>query len=141
MPEKVTKSYQDIRQFINVAEQFAGSGPQSEQPDTKLAYALRKMSKKMSKVFERGFSEPLQDAQVELASEDDKKNLLKDERSQLVYTKDNLIALNKKQRELFYAEVEIEPHIVANVDLTKLTPLQRDAFDGFVLHDQEPDGE
>lgn len=129
------KTYREIFEFINAASGMLNT---KEPPkETKLVYALRKVLKKVSRQYDEGFAELMEDKRNELCEGDEKGIILKDERGMLKFNKESVVKLNKFQRDNFEEEVEIEPHLVT-IGLEGLTPLQRSAFDGFVIEDKEP---
>jgi len=122
--------------------------------ENKFSYALKKVSKKVTSALSPiidAYNESISDKSIELASVDEKGNLLyltetitepngtkKETPTQnLKFTPAKLNELNtfkrKEYAELFKKEVEIEPYIVSDENIPELTEEQIEAFEGYVI--------
>lgn len=140
-----TKTYAEAVTFLNVANEILNQSNGKEPVTlTKFIYALQKVQKKVQKQVEKGFTEPIDDLRVGLALTADKDTdkmkigeLLRDDRGQFRFTRENHLSLTKKHRELLAANVEVESHYADNPP-AHISPAQRFALMGFVIKDEEP---
>lgn len=108
-----------------------------KQVKTKFTYALEKMISRTNE-YEKKYQSFLEDARVDLASEDDKKNLIVNEKGQFSFTRENHKKLNEKIREKQKEQVEIEPYFVDPKHIPEDLNLSlREMFIGFVIEDAE----
>jgi hypothetical protein len=106
---------------------------------------LSKQSKpsKFSKALERvikynkgvmtSYNEQLEELRINLASEDDKKNLIVDEKGNYVYTRANQLALTKAVRDLNKQTVKVNVYQLAPTDLPALHPHDVTSLTPFVI--------
>jgi hypothetical protein len=118
------KTIQEIAIFNNVS-----SARQSEQ--TKLGYAIKKVGKQLDKIIV-GYQEKLEDLRISLCSVDEKENVIKNEKDQYVYTRENLALFTSGARDLSKEEYEIEPFICTELP-KDLTEQEIEVFTGFVI--------
>lgn len=108
-----------------------------KQVKTKFTYALEKMISRTNE-YEKKYQSFLEDARVDLASEDDKKNLIVNEKGQFSFTRENHKLLNQKIREKQKELVEIEPYFVDPKHIPEdLNVSLKEMFIGFVIKDEE----
>lgn len=126
---------------LSLFNEFASKYLQ-ENKDDKLTYAIKKVGKSIEKIFQKEgdlIREQEEDARIDNCSVDEKGNILRDEKGQLVYTKDALKKLHgdirKIHREVIQsretAEYEIETYVATVIP--ELTTEQQEAFSGIVI--------
>ena len=118
-----------IKKLIEFAN-VGGSYLAKEKKD-KLSYAIEKVSKRSLKRIFEDHNDRIADIEIDLCSVDEKGNILKDEKGNLCYTKENLKKKRDQLKKLLDYEVDIEPHVVEGTD--GLTDEEIDAFYGIVL--------
>lgn len=125
------KTYTEIVAFVNIGAAYLKAHDKAE---SKLTYAIRKVSKTCGKRHE-AYAEAVEDLRIEHCVVDPKNQaILHDERGAYVFTKDGMRAFIKAEKVLRETAVEITPHIVPDVP-DDLTAQEREAFAGFVLAD------
>lgn len=117
----------EIVTFLNTA----GPWLKENQKDSKLRYGIKKVLKQCQALY-ASYLEQLEDLDIEHCSVGKDDVILKDERGQLVFTKDGLRKRNAARKQLFEAPVTVTPHLVQVVP-EGLTEAEREAFQGFVL--------
>lgn len=121
------KTYQECFEFLSAASQWIAG----HEEESKFKYALTKLSRKLSRVQEK-YRETVEEINIDHCATDPGGVILRDERGQYKYTKEELKKRNKKVNGLFHEVVTVEPHYATEVPET-LTDLEKEVFDGFVL--------
>lgn len=136
------KTNNEIFTFIAEANKYLATG---ENEKTKLGYAIKKMIGEI-KIQKRGrlssavegYYEDFEDIENKFASTDEKKNIIKP----LIYTDENRKKKRDELKKLLYEKkVDINPHIIDDVDLKDLTEPQIEFFQGFVIPEQPKNDE
>jgi sugar-specific transcriptional regulator TrmB len=128
------KTYRDCFEFVRAANQWISKHDE----ESKFKYALTKVTKKLARIQEK-WNECIEEANIEHCATDKEGVILRDERGQYKYTKDELIKRNKRVSTLYDSNVEIQSHFATEVP-EDLTELEKEVFTGFVLKD-EPENE
>lgn len=129
----MNKTYRDVVAFVNVAHPWMEAHPR----DTKLRYALKKVSAQCMKLLDAQ-NERAADLDVEHCAVGKDDIILKDVNGQLQFTKESLKKRNTELRALRAESLDITPFLVKIVP-EDLSGTERDAFAGFVLpEDTEP---
>ena len=110
--------------------QFAGSWLKKNEGESKMSYAIKKIGKRLKTIFEY-YNEKINEIGINNCSVDDKQNIIKDEKGELVFTKENLIKKNKESKALLSTEVEIEPYICT--EIPELTEEEKEVFEGILI--------
>lgn len=129
-------TYQRIQNFRMAASNYLNmnKGPETK----KLNYALQKMISRTNE-FEKKIQEDVEDKRIELASEDEHKNVIV-EGGQYKFTKENQKTLTVFLRDVLKREFEVEPYMVKDIGPVALTFPQIETFTGFILEEQnEPE--
>ena len=130
-------TYEKLSLFNEFASKYI-----SENKDDKLTYAIKKVGKRVEKIFQKEgelIGEKVEDARIDNCSVDEKGNILRDDKGQLIYTKEAMKKLNTDLRKIYRdaetereaREYEIEPYIATVIP--ELTEEQREAFSGIVI--------
>jgi len=128
------KSYRECFEFARAGQQWIAK----HEEESKFKYALTKVMRKLNRVQER-WQELIEESNIEHCATDSAGVILRDEKGQYKYTKEELLKRNKRVNSLYDQPVEIAPHFATEVP-EDLTELEREIFNGFVLKD-EPEGE
>lgn len=128
MKNLISTNLSESIEILQIAEKYKGG---------KFEYAAQKLAKKIQKAQEDLFEET-EDKRVELASTDEKGNLLKDEKGNFVFTPENLIKLNKFSRGQFKKPIDLEVYYSAEVP-SEMTELHREILTGFLIAPEEKD--
>lgn len=135
------KTYEQAFDFLREASVFAKSNPDSlltvKIQDLIGNQTLRKTGSMKQIVEDYAFE--LEKNRLNFASTDDKKNLLKDEKGELVYTAQNKLNLLLENRKLLLKEVEITPSILEDYSGIELTETQKVVFSDFVIPTYTPE--
>lgn len=126
MKKTVKTNLNEAIEVFQIAKKYKGF---------KFEYATEKLEKKIQAV-QLGILEDIEDKKIELASTDEKGNLLKDEKGQTVYSPENLIKLNKFSREQFKKEIELEVYYSAEIP-NEITEFHREMLTGFLIAPEE----
>lgn len=135
-----SKTFDEIVEFSNEAYKFISKAEEEGKANTKLIYALKRIAgdpvtqKKgtLHKVIRKGQIKS-RDLQIDYASVDDRGNLIKDDKGQYSYTKENKKALDLALENLTNDNMEFEPYIATEVT-EDLNEYQKDLFKGFVIN-------
>lgn len=119
------KTISECQLFLNVASKFS-------EGETKLSYAIRKVSKSIEKGFKK-YNDSLEDARIDFCSTDEKGNVLKDEKGGYVFSKENLKLLTKKNRELLETPFEVESYIATDLSGIEITEVEKELLTDFVI--------
>ena len=134
------KTLEEIVEFSNEAYLFMQKAESEGKGETKLIYAIKKLvgnpATRQKGILTKAIR-PNQiksrDIQIDYASVDAVTgNLLKDERGQYLYTKDNKKSLENALDELTNEPIAFEPYIATEVS-EELSEYQKELFKGFVL--------
>ncbi len=123
------KSYRDCFEFARTASQWIAK----HEEESKLKYALTKLSRKLSRVQEK-WQELIEEINIEHCATDKEGVILRDEHGQYKYVKEELLKRNKEVNALYNQEVNIEPHFVNELP-KDLTQLEQEVFIGFVIQE------
>lgn len=126
------KTNLQIINFLNFARGYL----RTNEEKTKFRYALERMEKKASKLFD-DYSEAMTKVQIDHAATDADKVILTDAAGNLRFTKEGLFARNKAQKELLAQEVEVEPYFATELPKEPLSEAEQEVCAGFVLPEQE----
>jgi hypothetical protein len=126
MKKIITTTLGEAIEVLQIAEKYKGE---------KFEYATQKLAKKIQKAQEELFEET-EDKRVELASTDEKGNILKDERGNFVFSPENLIKLNKFSREKFKKPIDLEVYYSVEVP-KEITEFHREMLTGFLIAPEE----
>lgn len=119
----------DVITFMNAATAYLKT---NEKADHRLKYAVRKVLKACTKLYE-DYSAAMEDLRIEHCAVDPKNStIMRDDRGAFVFTKDALRAFNAASKRLLDQAVEVTPFLAKEAP-ADLTDDQRDAFAGFVL--------
>lgn len=136
---KISITVEDLSEKVNMLRSI------SQDSDDKLSYSIKKTLLQTDKVFEGLKTEirnEVEDAQIMNASVDSENNLIKDDRGQYKYTRENAIALNKIIRDLneeFNSKiitVEVHQISLSNVGVDRLNDNQIEALTGFLITEE-----
>lgn len=138
----INRTYNQLFDFINEGNKFLESdiAPHDEGDSkkkgehTKLGYAINKVIS-MNRRTAQEYGDRVQDIQTENAATDKDKIILREANGNFRYTTEGLKACNKRIRDL--ASTEIEVHEFICTDVPELSFAQREAFDGFVLANED----
>jgi hypothetical protein len=129
------KTYQEIFDFIEPAYNHVHK---EENKNTKMAYSIKKMIgdakfKKPGRLTDAisKYYEKLEDIANELASTDEKKNIIIDPNGNKVYTAEKLKQKRDQEKQLLKEEVEFEPYF--STEIPELTEVEQHFFSGFVI--------
>lgn len=125
------KSYRQCFEFINAAKQWVSR----HEEESKFKYALTKVSRKLGKAQEK-WQELVEESNIEHCATDKDGVILRDERGQYKYVKEELIKRNKRVNRLYDTEFDVEPHFVTEVP-EDVTELEKEVFEGFVLKPEQ----
>ncbi len=103
---KTTKTYAELKRFVGLASAYLSTQP----TENALAYALRRTMRRIESAV-KPVEEEIGDKKVELASLDDKKNLVFDARGNYSFTRENYTAFTKFMRDLDARSMEVEVYI------------------------------
>lgn len=81
---------------------------------TKLGYAISRLSPRIEKLLQR-YQNESEDINIDHCATDDKGYILRDERGDYRFTRDELKKRNHARQKLFESEVEIEPYFATEV--------------------------
>ena len=118
-------TYEKLFQFNAIA----GAYLQKEQ-DTKLKYAINKVAKRLTKAFEN-YNEMVADIKRDHCYTE-KDIIVRDEKGEYKYTKENEKKMTKAVKDLINNEIEFEPYFVLNIP-EGLTEIEIESFEGIVL--------
>lgn len=128
-------SYRKSNLFLLVSQRYLSDNTEK----TKAKYALEKVAEKVKVVLKK-YNDSVEDLKIDLASVNDKQQLLYDynpvsgEVSNYQYTKENKKKLNKSIDELFDSKVEVEAHLLKEEDIPEnFTEEIKEYFNGFVI--------
>lgn len=121
------KTFRECFEFIRAANQWISK----HEEESKFKYALTKVARKLARVQEK-WNEGIEEANIEHCATDKEGVILRDDKGQYRYTKEELIARNKVVNKLYDTQVEFQPHFATEVP-EDLTELEREVFEGFVL--------
>lgn len=119
---------------ISIFNALASSYVKEFEGKNKLAHAVKRQQKLIKNHVEQ-IQDELQEAAINLASVDDKGNLIVNG-DNYTYTPQKRIELNRKQKEIFKKEVEIENYYATELP-EDLEYHFKEAFNGFVIEDKE----
>ena len=132
------KTFKQIREADILVGQLYKTKP--ELMETKFEYAWKRFIEKNYIPTLKKLQEEVNDARIDNAMEDaTTKEILRDQTNPrgYKYTKEGLKAVIKKENEINdrydLVEIEVEPYIVDEKNLPKLTEEQRDALIGMVI--------
>src|SRR6266404_5876859 len=123
------KSYRECFEFARTASQWIAK----HEEESKLKYALTKLSRKLGRVQEK-WQELIEEINIEHCATDKEGVILRDEHGQYKYVKEELLKRNKEVNALYNQEVNIEPHFVSELP-KDLTQLEQEIFTGFVIQE------
>ena len=119
------KTISECQSFLQVASKFS-------EGETKLSYAIKKVSKSIEKGFKK-YNDTLEDARIDFCSTDEKGNVLKDDKGGYVFSKENLKLLTQKNRELIETPFEVESYIATDLTGIELTEGEKELLTDFVI--------
>ena len=119
------KTISECQLFLQVASKFS-------EGETKLSYAIKKVSKSIEKGFKK-YNDTLEDARIDFCSTDEKGNVLKDDKGGYVFSKENLKLLTQKNRELIETPFEVESYIATDLTGIELTEGEKELLTDFVI--------
>lgn len=127
------KTYRECFEFVRAANQWVNR----HEEESKFKYALTKVLRKIARVQEK-WNEGIEEANIEHCATDKEGVILRDEKGQYRYTKEELLQRNKRVNKLYDSvpEVEVKPHFATEIP-DDLTDLDREVFEGFVLQPVE----
>jgi hypothetical protein len=135
---KATFTYEQLNDFYTAAVGWLKA--EKRNPETKLGYALQRMMKRARALINEKaeeFNEALEDLRVDLCSEDERHNILRDAQGRYCFTKqaekDFLAKQRQMTRKLNQTPIEIEPYFATSLEGASLTLLEREAFAGLVI--------
>lgn len=136
-----SKTFDQIVEFSNEAYQFIQKAESEGRGNTKLIYAIKRVSgdpitrqKGILHKCIKASQTKSRDLQIDYASVDPVSgNLLKDERGQYLYTKENKKALENALEALTNEYMEFTPYIATEIT-EELTEYQKELFKGFVTN-------
>lgn len=154
------KTFEQILNFNQTA--FSITEKHGTDPKNKFLYAILKNQKKTDKLiadynkWQRDFHlDKSEDLKIELASVDEKGNVIQDSEGKFSYTKENMKKLTKELKNLQeklverletykQREFEIEPYITTDADndiVKSLSEEEVEALTGFVLPEKSIENE
>ncbi len=110
--------------------QFAGQWLKKNEGESKMSYAIKKIGKRLKTIFE-DYNEAINELGINNCSVDEKQNIIKDAKGELVFTKENLIKKNKESKAFLNTQVEIEPYICT--EIPELTEEEKEVFEGILI--------
>jgi len=126
-------TYENVSLFLNVAQSWLSRD--REHRNTKMGYAIMRISIRANKLMDR-FREKRDDLDIDFCATDDNGIVRRNAQGELEYTKEDLKARDQARRKLFRSEVEIEPYYATELP-SDLTPIEAEAFSGFVIREEE----
>lgn len=128
--EEVSTFFQTARNYISENCDKEGNPKVEDKKD--LFYALRRMMVRLQK-SQRKYNDKVQDLEEKYAAVDEKEMLVRDERNQYRYKRQDKLKLNAELINLFETSTtDFDPYITATVP-TDLDDELREAFSGFVI--------
>lgn len=103
---------------------------------TKFAYALNRMTSR-TETIAKEYNEWREDKLVELASVDEKGNLIKNDKGEYSFTPANTTAFAKAHREKVMEKVEVKEYMATEIPDLEFN--EEEAFAGFVIPEIEED--
>lgn len=119
-------TYRRLFQFNTVAIDVM-----KNMPDTKLAWAIKKITKKTDIQAEQ-FNELVAEAEINNCEVDEKSRIIRDSNKDLIFTKDGFKAMKKEKKEAMDATLEIEPYFATEFP-KELTQDQIEILTGFAI--------
>lgn len=126
------KTVKEVIEFFNAASTWAN---QQDGVESKLKYAVEKMKRRLAPIID-DYRDGFEDMRIDFCSEDEKGNVLRDERNNLVFNKEGLRNLNKRNRELLASEAKFDPYFATQLP-EHLDSGLREIFQGFVIKEEE----
>lgn len=128
------KTNRQIIEFINFAQSYLAQNAEAE---SKFKYAISRMLKRCLTLHGKA-QDQVEDINIQCCSVDDRGNILRDERNQYMFTKEQMVARTKAQRELMNKTVQIEAYISTDTPPSPLSPDDIEICEGFVLSTAAP---
>lgn len=125
---KTKKTNREIVDFINLAAVWLNK---KDVKETKFIYALKKVNKRMMRLFEI-YQEGIEDINVKHCAVDGDGVIKRDDRGQYKFTRDGMQNRNDEIRKLSKESVEIEPYYSNEVPLD-LDEVDAETLEGFVI--------
>lgn len=125
--QKLKLSYKELFEKVELLNALIPAGEENEKNQSKLKYAIQKMSRKIKPVVDE-YNEKINDINVDCASVDKNDNILKETVAvgsgtieKFKYTKENEKKRSEKVSDLMKTKVEFEPYYFS--DETKIATL------------------
>lgn len=130
---QINKTNKEIITFINFAHAYLNAN----EGESKFKYAVGRMLKRCMTAHEKT-QEQIEDINIDNCSEDDRGNIMRDERNQYVFTKPAMKARIGAQRELMRKSVQLEAYISTEPSVSPLSPDEFEICEGFVIDLNSP---
>jgi hypothetical protein len=124
-------TYIKLIEFTNVADAYV----RTHLEESKLTWGLNRVIKRARKILD-DYQFQVEEINITHCAVDGSEVILRDERGQFKFTKEEILKRNRKIRDLQRTTVEIEPYIVAEVP-EGLSIDQKEAFEEFVFEATE----
>lgn len=110
---QITKTNQEFLIFYNSVKAYLGNSKKN-----KLSYVLEKIISSNENIIE-SYKEEVEDLKIDLASVDDRNNLLINDKGNYSYTKEALKSLKKKLKDLDNKKIIVEGLYIKKTDYPK----------------------